>query len=226
MAQPRLRSFTAMRKLWKGLGALGQKGIVLPLVLTYILVFTAEITGLAEYASHTQRLVQSQQNYLTAFYLADAAAEKSVAAIRLFIATNGTVPTNAELTSITQAPNAYASGATFTSTDTASYSGAAWTSKTLTSGNYSGLNGSTQTINVVVTAQDAKNGVTHKATVSQALEIQLIPIFQFGVFYQNDLEILPGSSMTFTGPVHTNGSLYLGNDGATTSTDFDSTITA
>jgi hypothetical protein len=215
-----------MHKFYTKFRALGQKGIVLPLVLTYILVFTAEITGLAEYASHTQRLVQSQQNYLTAFYLADAATEKSLAAIRLFIATNGAIPTAAELTTITQAPNVYTSGASFASSDTSSYSGAGWTSKTLTAGSYSGLNGNTQSINVSVTAQDAKNGVTHRATVSQTLEVQLIPIFQFGVFYQNDLEILPGSTMTFSGPVHTNGNLYLGNDGSTTSTNFDSTITA
>ena len=226
MAQLRLRSITAMRKFGLKLRALGEKGIVLPLVLTYILVFTAEITGLAEYASHTQRLVQSQQNYLTAFYLADAASEKAVAAIRLYIATNGTVPDNATLTNITQAPTISSSGASFTSSNTSSYSGSGWSSKTLTSGDYAGLNGSTQTINVSVTATDSKNGVTHRTTVTQALEVQQIPIFQFGVFYQNDLEILPGSTMTFTGPVHTNGNLYLGNDGSTTSTNFDSTMTA
>ena len=226
MAQPRLRSITAILKFSRKLRALGEKGIVLPLVLTYILVFTAEITGLAEYASHTQRLVQSQQNYLTSFYLADAAAEKSMAAIRLFIATGGNAPNDTELNNITQAPNVYASGISFASLNTSSYSGTDWTNKVLTSGDYAGLNGSTRTINVSVTATDNKNGVAHTTTVTQSLEIQRIPIFQFGVFYQNDLEILPGSTMTFAGPVHTNGSLYVGNDGSSTSTNFDSTITA
>jgi Tfp pilus assembly protein PilX len=38
----------------------------------------------------------------------------------------------------------------------------------------------------------------------------LIPLFQFAAFYGGDLEILPGQDMTLSGPVHSNGSLYLG----------------
>jgi hypothetical protein len=38
---------------------------------------------------------------------------------------------------------------------------------------------------------------------------RLIPLFQFAAFYNKDLEILPGPAMTLSGPVHTNGDLYL-----------------
>lgn len=48
---------------------------------------------------------------------------------------------------------------------------------------------------------------------------RLVPLFQFAVFYNKDLEILPGPTMTLSGPVHTNGNLYLntenGNPGLT-----------
>ncbi len=44
---------------------------------------------------------------------------------------------------------------------------------------------------------------------------RLVPLFQFAAFYNKDLEILPGPIMTLTGPVHTNGDLYLFSDGAT-----------
>lgn len=37
-----------------------------------------------------------------------------------------------------------------------------------------------------------------------------IPMFQFAAFYKNDLEILPGPTMNLNGPIHTDGSLYLG----------------
>ena len=205
---------------------LGQKGIVLPLVLTYAAVFTTEITGLAEYASHTQRLVQSQQNHLKAFYLAEAASEKAVAAVEGYIAATGVAPDNGVLATITTTPNTYGSGVTYTAGTVGSTSGT-WTAKTLTAGDYSGLNGNVETITLAATAQDTNGGVQHSATVTQTLEVQLIPIFQFGVFYEEDLEILPGANMTFAGPVHTNGDLYAGvGSGSTPTLTFNSTITS
>ena len=44
---------------------------------------------------------------------------------------------------------------------------------------------------------------------------RLVPLFQFAAFYNKDLEILPGPVMTLTGPVHTNGDLYLYSNSAT-----------
>jgi len=35
-------------------------------------------------------------------------------------------------------------------------------------------------------------------------------VMRYGVFYQDDLEILPGATMTFQGRVHSNGDMYLG----------------
>jgi hypothetical protein len=37
----------------------------------------------------------------------------------------------------------------------------------------------------------------------------LIPLFQFAVFYENDLEIAPGPNMTLGGRVHSNHNIYL-----------------
>ncbi len=42
------------------------------------------------------------------------------------------------------------------------------------------------------------------------------PIFQFAVFYTEDLEVLPGPDMTLGGRVHTNGDMYLGSGGVLT----------
>lgn len=39
------------------------------------------------------------------------------------------------------------------------------------------------------------------------------PLFQFAVFYDRDLEILPGPSMTLRGRVHSNGNMFLGCGG-------------
>ena len=46
------------------------------------------------------------------------------------------------------------------------------------------------------------------ATVSQDFQLALIPVFQFAIFYNMDLEINPGPNMNITGKVHGNADLY------------------
>jgi hypothetical protein len=41
---------------------------------------------------------------------------------------------------------------------------------------------------------------------------RVIPLFQFGAFYQNDLEFNPSPPMSLNGRIHTNGNLYLRPD--------------
>jgi hypothetical protein len=46
------------------------------------------------------------------------------------------------------------------------------------------------------------------AIVSQDFQLALIPVFQFAIFYNMDLEINPGPDMKITGKVHSNAELY------------------
>lgn len=54
---------------------------------------------------------------------------------------------------------------------------------------------------------------TKNEDVGAILELRfksrLVPLFQFAVFYNKDLEIVPGQTMALSGPVHTNGNLYV-----------------
>ncbi len=75
-------------------------------------------------------------------------------------------------------------------------------------GIYSGLTAWCQRYRVTNTAC-ASDGRS-RATVIRLLEDQLIPLFQFGVFYQNLLEIFPGAEMTFNGRIHSNSNIQLG----------------
>lgn len=50
-------------------------------------------------------------------------------------------------------------------------------------------------------------GVRESADV--LFEIERTPLFQFGIFYGPDLEILPGPEMTVNGRVHANGNLHI-----------------
>ncbi len=54
----------------------------------------------------------------------------------------------------------------------------------------------------------------HRQTLRRLMNAEATPIFQYAVFYTNDLEINPGPNMTLSGRVHTNANMYL-NCGAT-----------
>jgi len=53
-------------------------------------------------------------------------------------------------------------------------------------------------------------------TANQIVDAVSIPIFQFAVFYTEDLEINPGPNMTLRGRIHTNGDLFLNCGGTLT----------
>lgn len=59
----------------------------------------------------------------------------------------------------------------------------------------------------------AKSTMTHPAVgavtayARQQLTVTEIPLFQFAIFYNEDLEFSPGANMTISGPVHSNGNL-------------------
>jgi len=53
-----------------------------------------------------------------------------------------------------------------------------------------------------------------EAILELRFKSRLVPLFQFVAFYDKDLEILPGPTMTLSGPIHTNGDLYLNANNA------------
>jgi hypothetical protein len=78
----------------------------------------------------------------------------------------------------------------------------------LTQGNFIGNNGYYQAFTVTC---GASNTVSHLTTkVQEHLQAFALYVVSFGAFYQNTLEIQPGGTMTFKGPVHCNADIYLG----------------
>lgn len=64
-------------------------------------------------------------------------------------------------------------------------------------------------------------GAPITAYVSERISVRGAPLFAHAIFYNMDLEIFPGPNMIISGPVHTNGNLYLypGNGSTLTFTD-------
>jgi hypothetical protein len=86
---------------------------------------------------------------------------------------------------------------------------------------YAGLNTLEYRYRVYTSAvKESNNGLASKPASAQTMlqmdfNNRLIPLFQFAVFYENDLEIANGPNFTISGPVHTNGNLRLSPDGST-----------
>jgi hypothetical protein len=87
---------------------------------------------------------------------------------------------------------------------------------------YSGLYGLAQSIDVIATATPIGQPQNVPATVHESLQLASIPLYQFAIFYNVNLEIDPGKPMTINGPVFCNQSIWEGSSVCT----FSNTVTA
>jgi hypothetical protein len=72
---------------------------------------------------------------------------------------------------------------------------------------FAGLNAQEFRYDVVSVACDRTNQPT--ASLAMRFKSRLVPMFQFAVFYNQDLDFSIPPDMTMDGPLHTNGSMYL-----------------
>ena len=91
--------------------------------------------------------------------------------------------------------------------------------QSITVGPNKGLKAEQSPVQVLVTAS-FENAL---ATLADAIRVDLIPIFQFALFFDGDLETLTPAPMSINGRVHANGDLWMSNGGGV---DFLSKVTA
>jgi hypothetical protein len=87
---------------------------------------------------------------------------------------------------------------------------------------YSGLMAFITPVTVTATATPIGQRFAVPATVSQAFDLTSIPVFQYLIFYNMNLEIDPGAAMDINGPVFSNAGLWSGSSVLT----FESTVWA
>jgi hypothetical protein len=86
---------------------------------------------------------------------------------------------------------------------------------------FQGLRGYEQLCTLTATATPT-TGPDVPATVTETIDFAFIPLFQFAIFYNVNLEIDPGGTMTISGPVYCNAGIWTGSDTLT----FSSTVSA
>jgi hypothetical protein len=86
------------------------------------------------------------------------------------------------------------------------------------SSQFSDLYGFAQPVTIATTATPQGQGQNLSATISQSIQFVLIPLFQFAIFYNMELEINPGAGMLINGHVHSNGNIWATGSGTTLTT--------
>src|SRR5262245_31661673 len=188
------------------------------LALMLMAAITAGFTALVI----TDTRVRAMDNPRTqSFYVAHAGLEKMTSDLGDLFAVNF-APTAAQLAALANTPPAMP-GVTwlkpdgsdgYTTTFPAGPGGNPQaTIMTVMSGPFQGLVGLATPYQMQVTARLSDGS---EASLTRTLQTVAIPVFQFGLFSENDLSFFAGPNFNFGGRVHSNQSIYLaGGDGKT-----------
>jgi Tfp pilus assembly protein PilX len=207
-----------------------ERGTALVVTLLVLVILTAFGLTLVGLGTTEVAISSNWRDYTKDFYAAEAAVENGVVALRNLLGTNvtGTQPplSSGQLATISGTGNAPTfssiSGITFNtySINTASPTYAT----TFATGPYAGLFGNVTPH--AVTAQVTGQAGTG-ANLTRILEFTTVPLFQFGVFYGQgvDLEIAPGAPMDFNGRIHSNSDIYIGTQAGSPGLQIESYMT-
>ena len=181
-----------MRKLKDNRGMSTFIALMMMVMLTLIGVAAIKM------ANDEVTIAGNEMNEMQAFYAAEAGLERAASAIQYsYMTTNqppATLPTGSEaLSGVVAAYSTSVNGAL--------------EQRTLTQGTLAGLNASVRSFTITSSASSSIDN--SQIILSQEFEAAMVPIFQFAVFYGNDLEIAPGPDMTLIGRVHSNGNLWV-----------------
>lgn len=176
-----------------------QAGMATFIALMVMLMLTIIGAAALKLADDELNIAGNEMNELTSFYAAEAGLEMASASIQAQYVSTGNPP--ATMPSGSSNLNSNATVA-YVTTD----QGAA-IQRTLTLGTLAGLHALVKSYQIESIGTSLIDGSQTRLT--QEFEAATVPIFQFAVFYNNDLEIAPGPDMTLMGRVHTNGNLWL-----------------
>lgn len=192
-----------------------RRGSALFAVLLLAMVMAAVMAGLLTYVTHSARLGQRSNLRTTAVYAAEYAFERAYESLNTLVHQNHTaLPGIAQTTAATNLATApldvfpAAAGYTWKSFLTVPVEGG------VVVGAHSGFN-ATRGSYKFLTVVELQKAVP---TMANPLDLQmqrewsyiLTPLFQYAIFYNNDMELFPGANFVVGGRVHSNGRIYTG----------------
>jgi hypothetical protein len=174
-----------------------QKGIALIVALMLTLMLTIVGLGIIKSSNDEVAIAGNDLNEMRAFYAAEAGLEKATAWIQAYYESTGAPPAS------------YPAETLLYNNINVGYRTVAETpaSKTITKTALVGLKAYARPHFIESTAFDSSHSTA--VTLEQHFEVAFVPIFQFGVFYNNDLEISPATAMPVFKRVHSNANIYV-----------------
>lgn len=198
-----------------------ESGMALVATLLVMLVMSALLGGFFAVIAADQRAGGVNRDQTQAYAAAHAGLEKLTADLGALFVGGNFSPSAAQVDALTTTPPVLP-GFLFVAPDaTSGYTITPGTVRTATipNGPFQGLQGLITPYVVNVTAR-SNGGTFAAAEVRMRREIQTVavPVFQFGIYSENDLSFFAGPDFDFGGRVHSNQNVYLAQDGAATLT--------
>ncbi len=207
-----------------------EAGVALLSVMLILMLMSALLIGFIAMVNSDQAASGINRDQTQAYAAAHAGVEKLTADLGQLFQTNF-APTGGQVNNLWTAPNqptlsgiqyltpAGGTGYRINFTDTTPADGNPDlenpAGSTITAGPYQGLVGLITPYNIEVSARTAGGAEVRMRRTMQTVGI---PVFQFGIFSENDLSFFAGPNFAFGGRVHSNQHLFLKQDGGNTLT--------
>lgn len=194
-----------------------ESGSALVYVLVVLALALMILGGTMNWCATNNRMVERNNHYMAAMAAAEAATEKVISEMSRDYQREGAALVSSKLSTYrARVPevNESAAWARYRFSNGAGGDNLTWVEQTVPWGvsslisQYQGLSGYASTFRVVANARplDSRHAVV--GAIQQTFQIATIPIFQFAIFYNIDLEVNPGANMTINGRVHSNRDTY------------------
>lgn len=192
-------------------GKRNERGAALATALIVMSLLTCISMTVLAVVTHESRIAGSDLQRTQTFYAAAAAVEKMTSDFCALYAQTSR-PTTAQYNAIaasypTELTN---EGFAFSNQQLIVDPNGATGTVTIPAGPFSGLVASVTPFLLETTATQTKTGT--QVRLQRKINNYLVPIFQFGMFSNEDIEVHPGPPFAFNGRVHANGNLYISGD--------------
>jgi hypothetical protein len=187
------------------------KGYALIMVMIFLAVTLLVLGSVMLWTESNQKEVKRSNVYFTSQYAADAAVEQVIANMNrdyLHQSLNSASSYNTNIPSQTGWPIQYTFSSSAGTNKTYVNIGATSTNLQSLGSQWSGLSGYPTIVTVSATATPKNQLYTVPSTVTETNVYADIPLFQFAIFYNMNLEVQPGSGMNVGGPVFCNYSIW------------------
>lgn len=192
-------------------GRKAERGAALATALIVMSLLSAISMTVLAVVTHESRIAGSDLQRTQTFYAAAASVEKMTSDFCALYARTSR-PTTAQFNAIAAAypTELINEGFAFNSQSLMVDPNGATGVVTIPNGPFSGLVASVTPYLLDTTATQVATG--SQVRLQRKINNYLVPIFQFGMFSNEDLEVHPGPPFAFNGRVHANGNLYISGD--------------